>query len=157
MFLGTFCQYMLGLGYVPKTCIAHLDWAFNQGKHWGYYADMKDEVGVEARYGRKNDFQRYFKCKGVQKADCNDKGLAFPETCSAPPCNHCRSISGNINNQMIRYKTLNNKIMYTQKHFFKKYRRIFLLQMILLQQHRQQLLGQVVLEYYNHTSMYFPV
>ena len=47
--------------------------------------------------------------------------------------------------------------MYTQKHFLVKYRRIFLLQMILLQQHRQQLLSQVDMEYYNHTSKYFPV
>ena len=94
---------MLHLARVPDSCNEHLDWAFDKGKYThadDYYHEMKDVVGVNARSSTRNDFQRYFKCKDVNVADCNNKGLTFPETCSVPPCNQC--YLGNINNQRRR-------------------------------------------------------
>ena len=82
----------MSLAYIPDTCIDHLDWAFNTGKHTHaeeYYVNMTYVVGVTPLHASKNDFQRYFKCKDVIKPYCNDKGLTFPNTCSIPPCNSC--------------------------------------------------------------------
>ena len=65
---------------------------------------MKEMCGVTSQEATINDFQRYFKCKDVLVADCNDKGLTFPETCSVPPCNQC--FIGNLNNQRFTYEGL---------------------------------------------------
>ena len=100
---------MLYLGDVPESCNPHLNWAFNIGKHTGeYYHDMKDVAGVSAISSSRNDIQRYFTCKDIQKADCDDKGLTFPATCSEPPCNQC--YPGNINNKRIKHEASNHNI-----------------------------------------------
>ena len=94
-----FCQQLSYSAYVPDSCNKHLDWAFNEGKNTHadeYYPDIADVVGVTSLSATRHDFQRYFKCKDVRKADCNDMGLTFPVSCSVPPCNQC--YQGNINN-----------------------------------------------------------
>ena len=50
---------------------------------------MQEVTGVNHTNATFEDFQREFKCKDIRKADCNDKGLQFPSTCSYPPCDKC--------------------------------------------------------------------
>ena len=78
-------------GWVPSICASHLNWAFTKGinDYPQYYDDMIDVCGVAPSLATLQDFQRFFKCKGMQLADCNDKGLQFPTVCSCPPCNQC--------------------------------------------------------------------
>ncbi len=83
---------------MPHECKKHLDWAITKGKKQAeatdWYGKMKDICGIEYQDGTFQDFQRYFKCTNMQNELCNDKGLAFPSTCSVPPCNRCSSIQG---------------------------------------------------------------
>ena len=54
-----------------------------------WYPEMEVVTGVTLNSATFEDFQREFKCKDIWKAECNDKGLQFPSTCSYPPCNQC--------------------------------------------------------------------
>ena len=78
-------------GRVPSKCASHLEWAFDKGKNEypENYSNMINTCGVASDQATLNDFQRLFKCKSIQKADCNDQGLEFPASCSCPPCNEC--------------------------------------------------------------------
>ena len=87
------------VGYVPPKCINRIEWALTKGKYKKdgnvWYDGMKKKTGVELRYATYEDFQRLFKCKGIWKEDCNEKGLEFPLLCSYPPCDNCEAkISG---------------------------------------------------------------
>ena len=72
-----------------------LNWAFTTGKTMGptwtdeHYKDMLYVCGVTPLDASRNDFQRYFKCKGTVAERSNDKGLHFPNNCSVPPCDQC--------------------------------------------------------------------
>ena len=97
----------VGRGYVPDLCVVWgIEWAFEKGKYKTeaneWYKDMKEVTGLEYRYASLEDFQRYFKCKELEKEKCNDKGLEFPMICSYPPCDTCvTNISGNYLKRII--------------------------------------------------------
>ena len=81
--------------YIPTSCITHLNWAYETGKHEGekytseHYNDMIYVCGVSPSKATRDDFQRYFKCKNTRENECNKNGLEFPQNCSVPPCNRC--------------------------------------------------------------------
>ena len=50
---------------------------------------MEEVAGVTAKDASFQDFHRLFKCKNIHNANCNQKGLQYPPTCSFPPCNQC--------------------------------------------------------------------
>ena len=90
----------VGRGYVPGSSVCGFEWAFENGKYKTeaneWFKDMKEVTGLEHRYASFEDFQRYFKCKKLEKENCNNKGLEFPMLCSYPPCDTCvADISGN--------------------------------------------------------------
>ena len=64
---------------------------------------MKEMCGVTSQEATINDIQRYFKCKDIAKADCNDKGLQFPSKCTTPPCDEC-----GIWNKGITFQSINS-------------------------------------------------
>ena len=66
-----------------------------------WYAGMYEISGVSIKNATYEDFQRLFKCKGLQQAHCNDKGLQFPSTCSRSPCNTC-GINGRLYFRLFR-------------------------------------------------------
>ena len=88
-----FSHFYAETGIVPDSCKGHLDWAINYGKdHLDanlFYPQMEQVTGVSPKLATIEDFQRMFKCNDNNKADCNEKGLQFPQTCTFPPCNQC--------------------------------------------------------------------
>uniref|UniRef100_A0A7M6DRN4 Glycoside hydrolase family 2 catalytic domain-containing protein n=1 Tax=Clytia hemisphaerica TaxID=252671 RepID=A0A7M6DRN4_9CNID len=76
---------------IPNACRHHLDWAFHTGKTTSpqEYTGMQKKCGVTLQQANYQDFQRLFKCENIHKQYCNDQGLTFPTTCSAPPCDKC--------------------------------------------------------------------
>ena len=84
---------MVATGDVPEDCKKHIQYAVNHGKFSesasAWYAGIKEISGVTYGDATFQDFQRFYKCKGLAKGDCNDKGLQLPITCSYPPCNQC--------------------------------------------------------------------
>merc|ERR1719414_414008 len=50
---------------------------------------MEMTCGVLVQDATFEDFQRLFKCEGINSKYCNDQGLKFPTTCTKPPCNIC--------------------------------------------------------------------
>ena len=53
------------------------------------YPEFTRIAGVHAKDAAYEDFQRFFKCRDVDRDNCNGAGLQFPTSCSHPPCNHC--------------------------------------------------------------------
>lgn len=104
---SNYYMIFVGRGYVPDSCVVWgIEWAFEKGKYKTeaneWYKDMKEVTGLEYRYASFEDFQRYFKCKELEKEKCNDKGLEFPMICSNPPCDTCvTNISGNYLKRII--------------------------------------------------------
>ena len=77
---------------IPGSCIEHLNYAFVTGKNYDPqedYPNMYNVTGISPQDATRNDFQRYFICKDKHVNDCIKKGLQFPKTCSAPPCDQC--------------------------------------------------------------------
>ena len=81
----------IGAGYIPESCKEHITWALETGKDDAntHYPELEMITGEKPQYATFEDFQRYFKCKNVQRDSCNDRGLDFPLTCSFPPCDQC--------------------------------------------------------------------
>ena len=90
---------------IPDSCKDHLKYAIAIGRNdqEDVYAGMKEMCGVTSQEATINDIQRYFKCKDIAKADCNDKGLQFPSKCTTPPCDEC-----GIWNKGITFQSINN-------------------------------------------------
>ena len=76
---------------VPPSCQGHLDWAYNTGRNTNpeWYSSLEATCGVSVQAASYEDFQRLFKCKNINANDCNEKGLTYPTTCTALPCNVC--------------------------------------------------------------------
>ena len=82
-------------GDLPDSCKQEITYAYNEGKNHAdapiWYKNMAEVTGVTIKDATFEDFQRYFKCTNLQAANCNEKGLGFPLTCSFPPCDKCYS------------------------------------------------------------------
>ena len=77
---------------IPGSCIEHLNYAFVKGKNYNPqkdYPNMINVTGISPLDATRNDFQRYFICKDKHVNECIKKGLQFPKSCSAPPCDQC--------------------------------------------------------------------
>mmetsp|Transcript_66291 Transcript_66291/g.176577 ORF Transcript_66291/g.176577 Transcript_66291/m.176577 type:complete len:443 (-) Transcript_66291:119-1447(-) len=81
-----------------SKCVGEVEWGSRVGKLQDkaskWYADMQELINVSYTEGTKEDFQRYWYCKGFLyvKASESDKAKACtapPCTCSSPPCDIC--------------------------------------------------------------------
>ena len=88
-------------GYVPSSCVRHLNHAFETPLEYkkGLFFDFEKITGVNLQGASKNDIQRYFKCKDgflpkLIQSECNDRGLQFPASCSSEPCDGCSAFPG---------------------------------------------------------------
>lgn len=79
--------------FIPTKCKKHLTWAHTIGKvstkASTWYSNMRKVTGVDIASATMEDFQRLFKCDGIQSEDCNNRGLKFPKSCTVPPCSKC--------------------------------------------------------------------
>ena len=77
---------------IPPLCNDKLNWAAKNGaKNPNDYPGMRRICGMNLPEATREDFQRYFRCAGIESSSCVDLGLQYPKTCSSPPCNKCLS------------------------------------------------------------------